>query len=80
MTALVYLILLTLVNLHSSIQDAPAPPLLLQILQWNLRQVSLRQQHCRTSVLLQHYIQPLSSPALISARGRGDKNGHTISK
>lgn len=58
----------------------PRPPLLLQILQWNLQQVSLRQQHCRTSVLLRHYIQPLSSPALISARGRGDKNGHTISK
>lgn len=64
-----YLILMTLSNSHSSIQDAPASLPLLRILQWNLRQVSLRQQHCRTSVLLQHYIQPLSSPALISARG-----------
>ena len=79
MTALVYLILMTLANSHPSIQDAPAP-LLLLILQWNLQKVSLRQQHCKTSVLLQHYIQPLSSPTLISASGRGDKNGHTVSK
>lgn len=79
MTALVYVILVTLANLYSSIQDTP-PPLLLLILQWNLREVSLRQQHCRTSVLPEHYIQPLSSPALIRARGRGDKNGHTTSK
>lgn len=79
MTALVNLIFMTLANSHSSIQDDPAP-LLLPILQWNLRQVSLRQQHWRTSVLLQHFIQPLSSPGLISARGRGCKNGHTISK
>lgn len=61
MTALAYLILLTLSNLHSSIQDAPDPPSrLLQILQWYLRQVSLRQQHCRTSVFLRHFIQALS--------------------
>lgn len=53
------------------------PPFLFLSLQWNLQEVSLRQQHCRTSVLLQHYMQPLSSPALIRARGRGDRNGHT---
>lgn len=44
MTALVYLIFMTLANSHSSIQEAPTP-LLLPILQWNLRQASLRQQH-----------------------------------
>lgn len=78
MTPLVYLILVTLANSHSSIQDAPTP--LLIVRQWNLQQVSLRQQHCGTSVLLQHYSQPLSPPALISARSRRDKNGHIITK
>lgn len=50
------------------------------ILRWNLWDVSLRQQHCGTSVLPEHYIQAPPSPALVSGRDRGDENGHTILK
>lgn len=56
----------------------PLPFFFFLISQWNVKEVSLRQQHSQdgTSLLLERCARPVSPAALISARGRGNKDGH----
>lgn len=74
------LVLPVLVTLYSSSQGSPSILSLLLIFQRSLKEFSLRQQHLqdRTSLLLERYGRPLSPAALISARGRGNKDGHAF--
>lgn len=79
LTALVYVILMTLPISQSYIQDAPAP--------YFSRSSNGECSNLLTSATFagplyssRITIQALSSPALISVRGRGDKNGHAIPK
>lgn len=74
MTALVHPVLVTLTKAPPSI------PSLLLIFRRNVKEASLRRQHLqdRTSLLLERRARPLSPAALISARGRGNKDGHAF--